>query len=362
MLWWFWLGLCITNKSNTSLNRHSKLASDCDSISTSGRDQKKGSPLLPPQLMPPVLAHPPQTTFIADASNSAAVAAAPPLVWLWGWTCSGALWFWCLSWPRQSGVNGLLPVCGAVRLWHTGWVSDGSVEGPLGWPRVGEGWIQSWGLAGVAVVRAGGVVLGIFCKLSSWGQWGEGRAVVRQAERGIGDVSTSWGCFCKVTPSTRSLALDLCLGRVRAQRGAVVLLRLLLGEPGCWVSAGRSQSWRDAVGVGGGCRSTSCASNLPNAWVPIRGKVLVKLVDVKRLHVGHHLMAHLTNVHITKVDVRFSRSRGTWTSFCSQSSTERPLPSTLPLTFPWLPRLRLGFRSGGRRGRTVALTCRDTRM
>lgn len=310
-----------------------------------------------------------QTAFTISTTNTVivtAAAAAPPWVWHGGWTCTSALWSRCLSWPRQCCVDGLFPVRGAVWLRYVGWVSDGGVQGPLGGPHVREGRVQPRGLAGVGVVWPWGLVVSVFSKLSPGGQWGEGRTVVRKAEGSVGDMGTGWGCLYEVTTSTSGLALDLGLGGIWAQRGAMMLLRLLLllGEPGCWVSTGRCQSWGDAISVRRGwssCWSRYSRCALPNPRVPIGGKVLVKLIHIKRFHVDHHLMAHLTNVHVTKVNVRFPRSRSTWASLCSHCATGAPIPNTLPFSIPCLTRLRLSLGSGGRCGRTVTLTCGDTR-
>lgn len=308
---------------------------------------------------------PDQISFDSDTTSAtlAAAAVSAPLVWRWGWTCTGTLWSRYLSWPRQRCVDRLFPVCGAVRLRYAGWVSDGSVQRPLGRPHVRKGGVQPRSLARMGVVWPRALVVGVFCKLSSWGQRGEGRAVVRKAEGGVSDVGTCWSCFHKVTRSTSGLTLNLGFGGIWAQRGAMVLLwrlLLLLGEPGCWVSTGRCQSWGDPIGVRRG-RSSCCGScsprTRPNPWVPIRGKVLIKLIDIKRLHISHYLMTHLTNVHVTKVDMRFPRPRSTWASFRSHCTTRSPVPGSLPLTISCLCRLRLGLGSSGRCWRTVALTC-----
>lgn len=113
---------------------------------------------------------------------------------------------------------------------------------------------------------------------------------------------------------------------------------MLLGDPGR-VSTGCSQGTPKAI-------TSSCSIAPDVAWVrsvSIRGQVLVKLSDVKGLHVGHHFMADLANVHIAKVDVRLSSfPQGT------------PLPLGISLT-----RLQLGLRSGWWCGRSVALTCEE---
>lgn len=114
---------------------------------------------------------------------------------------------------------------------------------------------------------------------------------------------------------------------------------MLLGDPGR-VSAGRSQGAPEAVAGGRGCH---VAPDM--AWVAsvsIGRQVLVELVDVKGLHVGHHLVADLADVHVAEVDVGLS-----------------PFPQGAP--FPLgvgFACLQLGLRGGGRRGGAVALTCK----
>ena len=329
------------------------------------RTERGSSPPASPADSPGACPIPPAQTTFTTATTNTVVAAAAPWVWHRDWTCTSALWSRCLSWPRQCSVDRLFPVRGAVWLRNVGWVRDGSVQGPLGGPHVRESRVQPRGLAGVGVVWPWGLVFSIFSKLSPGCQRGEGGTVVGKAEGSVGDMGTSWCCLCKVTPSTSPLALDLGLGGIWGQRGTMMLLLLLLlGEPGCWVSTGRCQSWGDAISVWRGWRCSCCGycpSTLANPWVPVGGKVLVKLIDIKRFHVDHHLVAHLTNVHITKVNVRFPRARRTWASLCSHWATGATIPRTLPFTISCLTRLRLILGSGGRRGRTVTLTCGDTR-
>ena len=164
-----------------------------------------------------------------------------------------------LSWPRQGGVDGLLPVGGAVRLGHAPRVGDGGEQGPLGGPHVGEGRVQPRGLAGVGVVGARrGLVVRVLGELRPRRQRREGGAVVRQAERGVGHVGARRRRHLgEVAPADGGpLALDLGLGGVGGQRGGVVrrglLLLLLLGQPAGRVAARRRQRRGDAVGVGGG--------------------------------------------------------------------------------------------------------------
>lgn len=114
---------------------------------------------------------------------------------------------------------------------------------------------------------------------------------------------------------------------------------MLLGDPGR-VSAGRSQGAPEAVAGGRGCR---VAPDM--AWVAsvsVGRQVLVELVDVKGLHVGHHLVADLADVHVAEVDVGLS-----------------PFPQGAP--FPLgvsFACLQLSLRGGGRRGGAMALTCK----
>lgn len=80
-------------------------------------------------------------------------------------------------------------MCGAVRGGHAGGVSYGSVQRPLCRAHVGEGRVEPRGLAGVGIVCPGGLVVSIL-KLSPGGQRGESGAIVREAERGVGDMGT----------------------------------------------------------------------------------------------------------------------------------------------------------------------------
>lgn len=114
---------------------------------------------------------------------------------------------------------------------------------------------------------------------------------------------------------------------------------MLLGDPGR-VSAGCSQGAPEAIASSGRC----CIA--PNvAWVAgvsVGRQVLVEFVDIKGLHVGHHLMADLPNVHIAKVNV--------WLS---------PFPQGTPFSFGIsFACLQLGLGGGRRCGRPMALTCK----
>lgn len=114
---------------------------------------------------------------------------------------------------------------------------------------------------------------------------------------------------------------------------------MLLGDPGR-VSAGCSQGAPEAIASSGRC----CIA--PDvAWVAgvsVGRQVLVEFVDIKGLHVGHHLMADLPNVHIAKVNV--------WLS---------PFPQGTPFSFRIsFACLQLGLGSGRRCGGPMALTCK----
>lgn len=103
------------------------------------------------------------------------------------------------------------------------------------------------------------------------------------------------------------------------------------------MSTGRSQGAPKAIASGRGV-----APNM--AWVAgvsVGWQVLVKFVDIKGLHVGHHFMADLPDVHIAKVNV--------WLSPFPKGT-----PFSLGVSFACL---QLGLRGGGRSGRAVALTC-----
>lgn len=95
------------------------------------------------------------------------------------------------------------------------------------------------------------------------------------------------------------LAFDRSFGGVGGRRGGLGLL-LLLGEPGR-VPAGGGQGVSIRGGRGAGRGGPSSALG-----VPVRREVLIELVDVKRLNVGHHLVADLADVHGAEVDVGFS--------------------------------------------------------
>lgn len=114
---------------------------------------------------------------------------------------------------------------------------------------------------------------------------------------------------------------------------------MLLGDPGR-VSAGCSQGAPEAIASSGRC----CIA--PDvAWVAgvsVGRQVLVEFVDIKGLHVGHHLMADLPNVHIAKVNV--------WLS---------PFPQGTPFSFGIsFACLQLGLGGGRRCGGPMALTCK----
>lgn len=256
----------------------------------------------------------------------------------------------------ECGVNRLLPVCGAVRGGHAGGVSYGSVQRPLCRAHVGEGWVQPWGLAGVGVVRPGGLVLSVL-KLCPGSQWGESGAIVREAERGVGDMSAGGGRgrgLGVVAPS-RWLALDLSLGGVGGRRRGLGLL-LLFGEPG-----GVPTSGGQGVGIRWG-RGASRRDPGRTLRVAVWREVLVKLVHIKWLDVGHHLVADLADVHGAKVDVGFS-SWWWWTTRCSFSSYPEGSPGPpwssrrsccpIPLCIWQFTRLELCFWGGGGRGWAV---------
>lgn len=119
----------------------------------------------------------------------------------------------------------------AAGLGHRLGVADGRVEGALRGAHVGEGGVESGGLGGRAVVRAGGLVLGIL-ELGP-GDAGEGRAVVWEAEGSVSDLCRGV-LLLRVMARVGLLCLDLGFGfgrgggRARGSRGASVLL----GDPG----------------------------------------------------------------------------------------------------------------------------------
>lgn len=229
---------------------------------------------------------------------------------------------WSSSGSCECGVNRLLPVCGTVRGCHSGWVSNSSVQRPLCRPHVGEGWVQPWGLAGVGIVCPRGLMVSVI-ELSPGGQRGECRTIVREAERGVGDVG-AWGGRGRsldIVAARHRLALDLSLGGVSG-RGRDLRLLLLFGEPGR-VATSCSQGICVRGGWGAGYRGHGCTLR-----VAIWRKVLVKLIYIEWLNVGHHFMADLTDVHGAKVNVGFS-AWGWWPTGC---------PITChPEGSPWTP-------------------------
>ena len=131
-------------------------------------------------------------------------------------------------------------------------------------------------------------------------------------------------------------------------------LLLLLGQPAGRMSARRRQCRGDAVGVGGGPGPRRAAG----PRVPVGGQVLVELVDVERLHVGHHLVAHLPDVHVAEVNVGLPGPRGPRRALGSGPETATAgarRRAALPLPFPGLPSMQFGLGGGG--GRWGALAC-----
>lgn len=111
---------------------------------------------------------------------------------------------------------------------------------------------------------------------------------------------------------------------------------MLFGDPGR-VSTGSSQGTPKAI-------TGSCGIASDMAWVgsvSIRWQVLVKLIDIKGLHVGHHFMADLPDIHIAEVDVRLS-------------SFPQRTPFSLGVSFT---RLQFCLWSGWWGGGAMALTC-----
>ena len=150
----------------------------------------------------------------------------------------------------------------------------------------------------MGIVCSRGLMVSII-KLSPGGQRGESRAVMGEAERGVGDVGARGGRGrgLGIVAARRRLALDLCFGGVGGRRRGLRLL--LFGEPRR-VTAGGSQS----IGVrrGGRARRRGHGGALR---VAIGRKVLVELIHVERFDVGHHLVADLADIHGAKVDMGF---------------------------------------------------------
>lgn len=140
-----------------------------------------------------------------------------------------------------------------------------------------------------------------------------------------------------MTPWSRTLCFYLCLRIYHRGCGSRQRDSMLLGDPGR-VSTGCSQGTTKAI-------TSSCGITPHMAWVSsmsIWWKILIKLVDIKGLHVGHHFVADLPDIHIAKVDVRLSSfPKGT------------PIPFGVSLT-----RLELRLRCSWWSGRSMALTCK----
>lgn len=121
------------------------------------------------------------------------------------------------------------------------------------------------------------------------------------------------------------------------------------------MSAGGGQSGGNAIGVG-----RARGARRP-ARVPVRWQVLVELVDVEGLHVGHHLVADLADVHVAKVDVGLppsrSGARSPLPTYPQVSAGPSSTAATLPLPLSRLPGLKLCLRRGGGCGWAVALAC-----
>lgn len=110
---------------------------------------------------------------------------------------------------------------------------------------------------------------------------------------------------------------------------------MLLGDPGR-VSAGCSQGAPEAIASGRVAPNMARVASVSVGW-----QVLVEFIDIKGLHVGHHFVADLPDVHIAEVNV--------WLS---------PFPQGTPFSFGVsFACLQLSLRGGGRCGGTMALTC-----
>lgn len=113
---------------------------------------------------------------------------------------------------------------------------------------------------------------------------------------------------------------------------------MLFGDPGR-VSAGCSQGAPEAIASS--CRCCIAPNMAWVASVSVGWQVLVKFIDIKGLHVGHHFMADLPDVHIAKVNV--------WLS---------PFPQGAPFSFGVsFTCLQLSLGGGRRCGWPMALTC-----
>lgn len=178
-------------------------------------------------------------------------------------------------------------------------VGNRSVHGPLAGAHVAESGILARGVAVVGVGRT--LVLGVLVLRAADG--GVGGAVVLQVEGAVGDVL--WGTLpLTVVAGTQLLCLDLRSLLALALLTAVghCAQRVLFGHP----AVGRGPSGLSAEPVAGGVRLRAVGGRDP--WVPVRRQVLVKLVDVERLHVGDDVTAQLTDINGPKVDALLQRT------------------------------------------------------
>lgn len=180
-------------------------------------------------------------------------------------------------------------------------VGDRGVHGPLAGAHVAESGVLA---RGVAVVGVGGtLVLGVVVLCAADG--GVGGAVVLQVEGAVGDVLRGTLPLA-VVAGTQLLGLDLCpllaLALLAAVGHRAQRVLLLFGHPavGCGPSGLRAEP------VAGGVRLRAVGGRDP--WVPVRRQVLVKLVDIKRLHVGDDVTTQLADIYCPKVDALLQRT------------------------------------------------------
>lgn len=141
----------------------------------------------------------------------------------------------------------------------------------------------------MAVVGAGGILVPCIIILRA-GNGGVRGAVVLQVERTIGDMLRG-ALLLAVVAGTQLLGLDL--GSLLALTQLTQRVLLLFGDPA--MHCGSRGLTAEAVATG--VRLGSC-----DAWVSMRRQILVKLIDVNRLHVRDHVTAQLADIHCSKVD------------------------------------------------------------
>lgn len=209
---------------------------------------------------------------------------------------------------RQCGVDRLVPAgcVGAVRRSHGQTVEDWAAIGPPGWMEVGI-LIKARGIARVRVVIVGAlkvsiVTLGAGERGSGRGSWcgwcdtslATVRAVIRVWGRAVRVLVVVAGaqllCF-----NMETVLAHLTGGGRGGGHGALSAPRWPVAAcMAVWGSVSAARQWSLAVAV----------AVVWGAWgVAIEREVLVKLVNVKGLHIADDISAELRDVYIAEVNV-----------------------------------------------------------